>query len=212
MYWLHVLGMESSVRFDGIPSGPTRGERGHGASNGSWWAPSSPDNCCVSRWTQSPARLSGPGTAQITGKGEARMAGQNGEAAEEPGEDQLSPAESAGPPPWPHLTTWDLSASMDKRKACGKEARSKAPRSSHAIFRPASHRRDPIDLLEEQTKDWLPELVAVRYRRMLASPFAYFGGSALAMTSDLASTPTSELTAQICGDANLSNFGVFVSP
>jgi uncharacterized protein (DUF2252 family) len=136
------------------------------------------------------------------------MAGQKGDAAIEPGEDNVA---SAGSPPWPHLTL-GLDVSVDNRKAHGKEARGKAPRSSHALFRQPPSRRDPIDLLVEQTRDFVPELVAVRYGRMLVSPFAYFRGSSLTMTSDLAATPTSELTAQISGDAHLCNFGVFMSP
>jgi hypothetical protein len=136
------------------------------------------------------------------------MAGQQGDAAKEPGGDNLA---SAGSPPWPYLSL-DLGVSVDNRKAQGKEARSKAPRSSHAIFRQPAYRPDPVDLLEEQTRGFVPELVAVRYGRMLVSPFAYFRGSSLAMTSDLAATPTSELTAQISGDAQLCNFGVFMSP
>lgn len=138
------------------------------------------------------------------------MAGQKGDAAEELGEDNLSQAHSPGPS-WPHLSTWELSVSVDMRKAFGKEARGKAPRSSHAIFRAPAYRRDPIDLLEEQTRGYLPELVEIRYGRMLVSPFAFFRGSGLVMTSDLAATPTTELSAQICGDAHLSNFGVFMS-
>src|ERR1700677_4111848 len=115
--------------------------------------------------TESPATLSGPDSGPITGKGDARMAGQKGDAAAELGEDNLA---SAGSPPWPHLTL-DLGVSVDNRKAHGKDARGKAPRSSHAVFRQPAYRRDPVDLLEEQTRDFVPELVAVRYGRMLVS-------------------------------------------
>jgi Uncharacterized protein conserved in bacteria (DUF2252) len=139
------------------------------------------------------------------------MRGQKGGAAKELGDDALA-LDAPTSPSWPRLTTWDPSISVEERKACGKEARCKAPRSSHAIFRSSPPvRRDPVDLLEEQTANGVPELVAIRYGRMLVSPFAYFRGSSLAMTSDLAATATSELTAQICGDAQLSNFGVFMS-
>src|ERR1700722_7650387 len=198
------------MRLDEITSTPTRGERGPSVSKGSWRAPSLPDNPYVSRWVQSPGRLSSPDAGHAAGKGEAKMAGQKGEAAEELGEEPSSLAMPVGPPPWPHLTTCDLSASVDERKAWGKEARRKAREWSHAIFMPARRSRDPDDLLEAQTSGGAPDLVAIRSGRMLVSPFAYFRGSALAMTSDLAATPTSELTAQICGDANLSNFGIFM--
>jgi uncharacterized protein (DUF2252 family) len=75
---------------------------------------------------------------------------------------------------------------------------------------PAS-RPDPIALLEEQAKARVPELVPVRWGRMMVSPFTYYRGAALPMASDLATTPVSGLTVQACGDAHLSNFGVFGS-
>jgi uncharacterized protein (DUF2252 family) len=73
-------------------------------------------------------------------------------------------------------------------------------------------RPDPIDLLERQAKTRVPELVPIRYGRMLVSPFAFYRGAALVMASDLAATPQSGLRVQLCGDAHLSNFGVFASP
>jgi uncharacterized protein (DUF2252 family) len=73
-------------------------------------------------------------------------------------------------------------------------------------------RPDPIALLEEQAKTRVPELVPIRYGRMLVSPFTFYRGAALIMAADLAATPRSGLTAQLCGDAHLSNFGVFASP
>ena len=72
--------------------------------------------------------------------------------------------------------------------------------------------RDPIDLLEHQAETRVPELVPIRYGRMLVSPFTFYRGAALIMASDLATTPRSGLTVQCCGDAHLSNFGVFASP
>jgi Uncharacterized protein conserved in bacteria (DUF2252) len=83
------------------------------------------------------------------------------------------------------------------------------PRGSHAAFVPAAHRPDPVDLLESQARSRAPELVPIRYGRMLASPFAFYRGAALIMAGDLASTPHSGLRTQLCGDAHLSNFGVF---
>ena len=85
------------------------------------------------------------------------------------------------------------------------------PRASHAGFEPSSTRPDPISLLEEQAASRVPELVPIRYGRMLVSPFAFYRGAALIMASDLAGTPRSGLTVQACGDAHMSNFGVFAS-
>jgi uncharacterized protein (DUF2252 family) len=98
-----------------------------------------------------------------------------------------------------------------ERAVRGKAARAEVPLDSHARFEPAADRPDPIALLEEQAKTRVPELVPVRYGRMMISPFSYFRGAALPMASDLASTPVSGLAVQACGDAHLSNFGVFGS-
>ena len=102
--------------------------------------------------------------------------------------------------------------SVAERVARGKAARAEVPRSSHATFEPPSARPDPIDLLERQAQTRVPELVPIRYGRMLVSPFTFYRGAALIMASDLAGTPRSGLTVQCCGDAHLSNFGVFASP
>jgi uncharacterized protein (DUF2252 family) len=105
----------------------------------------------------------------------------------------------------PHLT-------VAERIARGKAARREVPRSSHASFEPAPHRVDPIELLELQAETRVPELVPIRYGRMLVSPFTFYRGAAMIMASDLAATPRSGLNVQCCGDAHLSNFGVFASP
>jgi uncharacterized protein (DUF2252 family) len=97
------------------------------------------------------------------------------------------------------------------REARGKDARTQVPRESHAAFDPPASRPDPLDLLEEQAASRLPDLVPVRYGRMSVSPFAFFRGAALVMASDLAGTPVSGLPVQACGDAHLSNFGIFGS-
>ncbi len=94
----------------------------------------------------------------------------------------------------------------------GKVARGAVPRESHAVFDPPAGRPDPVALLERQAPSRLPELVPIRYGRMLVSPFTYFRGAALPMASDLAGTPSSGLVVQACGDAHLSNFGIFASP
>ncbi|MGA8464587.1 MAG: DUF2252 domain-containing protein [Trebonia sp.] len=98
-----------------------------------------------------------------------------------------------------------------ERAARGAQARAEVPRESHADFTVPARRPDPITLLEEQAKARVPELVPVRWGRMMVSPFTYYRGAALPMASDLATTPVSGLTVQACGDAHLSNFGVFGS-
>ena len=98
-----------------------------------------------------------------------------------------------------------------ERVARGKAARAEVPRDSHAVFDPPSDRADPIALLAEQARSRVPELVPVRWGRMLVSPFTYYRGAALPMASDLATTPVSGLAVQACGDAHLSNFGLFGS-
>ena len=105
----------------------------------------------------------------------------------------------------PHL-------SVAERVARGKAARAEVPRSSHAVFEPSPERADPVKLLEDQAKTRVPELVPIRYGRMLVSPFTFYRGAAMIMAHDLGPTPRSGLTVQCCGDAHLSNFGVFASP
>jgi len=102
--------------------------------------------------------------------------------------------------------------SVAERVARGKAARKDVPRSSHAAFEPSSSRPDPLELLERQARTRLPELVPIRYGRMLVSPFTFYRGAAMIMAGDLAATPHSGITVQCCGDAHLSNFGVFASP
>ena len=99
----------------------------------------------------------------------------------------------------------------EERAARGKAARKRVPLESHADFDPAS-RIDPVTLLEGQAGSRVPELVPLRYGRMLVSPFTFYRGAALIMAADLATTPTSGIDVQLCGDAHLSNFGVFASP
>jgi uncharacterized protein (DUF2252 family) len=105
----------------------------------------------------------------------------------------------------PHL-------SVAERVARGKAARAEVPRSSHATFEPPATRTDPIELLERQAQTRVPELVPIRYGRMLVSAFTFYRGAAMLMAQDLAATPRSGLNVQCCGDAHLSNFGVFASP
>ena len=101
--------------------------------------------------------------------------------------------------------------SVAERSARGRAARAGVPRGSQSAFEPAPD-RDPIGLLEAQDVSRLPELVPIRYGRMLASPLAFFRGSAAIMAHDLASTPQAGFSVQLCGDAHLSNFGGYASP
>src|SRR5215472_12564582 len=126
--------------------------------------------------------------------------GTNGEAR------PATPMPRPRPPAEPDLL------SVAERAARGKAARAAVPRSSHAAFDAPAVRPDPVALLEEQARSRVPELVPIRYGRMLASPFRYYRGSALPMAADLATTPMSGLTVQACGDAHLSNFGIYASP
>jgi uncharacterized protein (DUF2252 family) len=94
----------------------------------------------------------------------------------------------------------------------GKQARRQASRSSQANWTPGPDRVDPLQVLAEQDTTRVPQLVPVRYGRMLASPFTFYRGAAAIMAADLAASPDSGLRVQLCGDAHLSNFGVFQAP
>ncbi len=98
-----------------------------------------------------------------------------------------------------------------ERAARGRAARAEAPRSGLGVHEPAADRPDPVELLEQQSATRVPELVPIRYGRMLVSPFTFYRGAARIMASDLARAPRSGFTVQACGDAHLSNFGVFAS-
>jgi uncharacterized protein (DUF2252 family) len=111
----------------------------------------------------------------------------------------------SGPRAVPHFTPTE-------RAARGNAERAEVPRSSHAGWDPPANRRDPVDLLEEQAQSRVPELVPIRYGRMLTSAFAFFRGGAYLMAADLAVAPRTGLHAQLCGDAHLSNFGSFAAP
>jgi uncharacterized protein (DUF2252 family) len=103
-------------------------------------------------------------------------------------------------------------SSIEERQARGLEARELSPASSHSGWRPATDRPDPVALLEEQNLTREPDLVPVRHGRMMVSPFTFYRGAAKIMAADLDGTPTAGLAVQLCGDAHLSNFGVFASP
>ena len=94
----------------------------------------------------------------------------------------------------------------------GRAARAQVPRGIHGDWKPDPDRPDPVSLLEEQAASRVQELVPLRYGRMLVSPFTFYRGAAYLMASDLAATPHTGLTVQLCGDAHLSNFGTFAAP
>ena len=99
-----------------------------------------------------------------------------------------------------------------ERAEKGKAARAEVPRSAHADWKAPADRPSPVALLEEQAKTRVPELVPIRYGRMLVSPFTFYRGAAYLMASDLSGSPRTSLQTQLCGDAHLSNFGAFAAP
>ncbi len=101
---------------------------------------------------------------------------------------------------------------MSPTDVSGKGLRIQVPRESHSVFEPTMDRRDPVDILEEQSASRVPQLVPIRYGRMSVSPFTFYRGAAAIMANDLAKSPTSGIRTQVCGDAHLSNFGVYSSP
>jgi uncharacterized protein (DUF2252 family) len=106
------------------------------------------------------------------------------------------------------MATGDTVAPADR----GRAARAETPRSAHGDWQAASDRPNPVDVLVEQTVERVTELVPIRYGRMLVSPFSFFRGAAAVMAADLATTPTTGLTVQLCGDAHIANFGGFAAP
>jgi uncharacterized protein (DUF2252 family) len=99
-----------------------------------------------------------------------------------------------------------------ERSAQGMAARVNVPPERHAELGDPADRPDPVSVLEAQAESRVPELVPIRYGRMLLSPFTFYRGAAAIMAADLAMTPVSGLHAQLCGDAHLANFGFFGSP
>ncbi|HYA09724.1 MAG TPA: DUF2252 domain-containing protein [Gaiellaceae bacterium] len=112
--------------------------------------------------------------------------------------------ELAPPPEVLHFTA-------EERAARGKAARAEVPRTSHAGFELIAD-RDPVQILMDQAPSRVPELVPIRYGRMLVSPFTFYRGAAAIMAHDLAPTPRVGLHAQLCGDAHLANVGGYASP
>ncbi len=102
--------------------------------------------------------------------------------------------------------------SRDQQYAEGKAIRDACPRANHAGWKPPAGRVDTVEMLEASNKGRLPELIPVRYGRMIPSPFVFFRGAAAIMAADLAHTPTTGVRVQSCGDAHLMNFGAFATP
>jgi hypothetical protein len=94
----------------------------------------------------------------------------------------------------------------------GKSLRQKCHRTSHAEWKPFQNRPDPLLLLKKSSEGRIPELLPIRYGRMMQSPFTFYRGAAFNMAADLAVTPTTGLRVQACGDAHLCNFGIYVTP
>ncbi|PWS36081.1 DUF2252 domain-containing protein [Falsiroseomonas bella] len=119
------------------------------------------------------------------------------------------PADASVSPPG---ATQAHGPSTGERLEAGKALRNTVPRSSHAVWKRPANRKDPIGLLQESDTDRLPELVPIRYGRMLQSPFAFYRGAAAVMAADLAMTPATGHRVQACGDCHLMNFGGFATP
>jgi uncharacterized protein (DUF2252 family) len=101
---------------------------------------------------------------------------------------------------------------LAERTALGRAARAEVPRGAHASWSPPADRPSPVELLEQQSASRVPELVPIRYGRMLVSAFTFYRGAAYLMASDLAGLPRTSLHTQLCGDAHLSNFGAYAAP
>jgi uncharacterized protein (DUF2252 family) len=117
-------------------------------------------------------------------------------------------------PPSPAPSAPDRISRLESTESAerGREARREVPRSAHGEWAPAADRRDPVAILTEQAASRVPELVPIRYGRMLVSPFTFYRGAAAVMAADLAETPTTGVAVQCCGDAHISNFGGFGAP
>jgi len=102
--------------------------------------------------------------------------------------------------------------SLTELRAAGKRLRDTVSRDGHADWRVHAHRTDPLDILRAADKTRQPELVPLRYGRMLQTPFTFYRGSAGVINADLAHTPVSGIHVQVCGDAHLVNFGGFATP
>jgi uncharacterized protein (DUF2252 family) len=101
---------------------------------------------------------------------------------------------------------------VEKRRRLGLEWRQQVPLPEQGVWQPPAHRRDPVEILIEQGKNRIAELLPVRYARMQTDPFTFLRGAAAMMAADLASMPATGLRVQSCGDCHLNNFGAYASP
>ena len=106
----------------------------------------------------------------------------------------------------------DLPKGVETRMAEGRAERESVPLDAHREWAASDGRPDPVGILERQNATRVPELVPIRHGRMIVSPFTFYRGGAAIMASDLSQTPSTGLHVQCCGDAHLSNFGVFAAP
>src|SRR5436190_12037051 len=111
-----------------------------------------------------------------------------------------------------HRGVLDLAKATEERVAEGRAEREAVPLDAHEDWVAPRDRPDPVQTLEDQNAMRVPELVPIRHGRMIASPFTFYRGGAAIMAWDLSRTPTTGLRVQCCGDAHLSNFGVFAAP
>src|SRR6476659_5453911 len=105
-----------------------------------------------------------------------------------------------------------LPKAVETRMAEGRAERESVPLEAHGEWAAADGRPDPVGILEEQNATRVPDLVPIRHGRMIVSPFTFYRGGAAIMAADLSQTPTTGLRVQCCGDAHLSNFGLFAAP
>ncbi|MGH9389305.1 MAG: DUF2252 family protein, partial [Vicinamibacteria bacterium] len=103
-------------------------------------------------------------------------------------------------------------ASRAELYAAGKDLRTQCPRTSHGVWKAPENRPDPLQLLKESSEGRIPELLPIRYGRMMKTPFTFYRGAALHMAADLSTTPSTGMRVQACGDCHLFNFGVFATP
>ena len=111
-----------------------------------------------------------------------------------------------------HFSTPKITLTRQQRQDAGQALRTRCSRKSQETWRPASNRPDPISVLVQTSKGRIPHLLPIRYGRMMQSPFAFYRGAAAIMAGDLAHTPRSSITVQVCGDCHLMNFGLYATP
>jgi uncharacterized protein (DUF2252 family) len=158
-----------------------------------------------------PAPMHGEAMTTTTRTRSRRLPPQRGKTAGQAARRGKATAQAARPARRYELDTSYRLLTPAERAARGRQLRADVPRHSQAAFEPAADRPDPVSMLAGQCSGRLPDLIPIRYGRMLASPFSYFRGAALPMAHDLSGTPATGLAVQACGDAHLGNFGLFGS-